>query len=839
MNSISKNQKISGLFFILFFLLPSVILSASYTDNFEKDSSSDYLITHTWVKDQKGTFLYDDGEEKIGVVTGDDTALMFSHVLLPPLTWGVFNFDFLPKKKYKKGEDINGNDIDGGIIKIRLLQDENNYYEVMNSDGYGTFWVKKIIKGQVVDYAFLNKKYDQNIQYNVSINFSSELTNINAFGQKLFINTNTDSIIVSRFQIELIQQDGYFDNIEYFEPVVDIEPPLWDATTGVCSVADNATDGSLLVEFGSATDSIDGSDIKYNIYYAPSLLWNNYNWADNSSFLNAQVSQGAGCTCAYTLTGLQTGVKYTIGVRVCDKSGNGDQNIVTVTATPAVETFFSDNFSDGNADGWSIVDDSYWRNPDWEVIGGEYCQIVDIKGFQESYHLGTYACYDAGYDLTDYRVSVKVIPNTEDSSRDTIGVMFRYINDDNYYRFSMSRFQGFARLEKKVDGDFSTLSVNGRGFEKDVEQIVSIEADGEKIFIYVNQVPLFAVTDNSHSTGTVALYSLSKAKFDDIEISALDMQPKVILSQPASYSIPVTSLDQITDALTVNAAVRNLPAGGRVDLILDGVVSNTINKEPFLATFFNVLFGYHDVEAVLFDGSDNMLYSAFAKDTNENIGMSGEIFVAMGDSITQGLGDNFESDDSSVNGSNISRGFTPILTDYLNTCLNRPVTVINEGIGGTFSYDGAGRLTSTMERYPKALYWLIAFGTNDARAPISLPSGVLCMGDDCGDTFKEYMRSMVVELKNAGKIPVLALVPFSPNMTVAEDLLVNEYNQVISDLIDEYDLVVKAPDFYTYFKNNTNELFDGLHPNGQGYIKMADMWIEVLSDPVTGIIDCN
>ena len=829
----NKNHKMAGFYFLLFFLLPFTILAAPFSDDFTKDSTSDYQLTHTWQQGGSGSLVYDEEGEMLRVVTGDDTALMFSHVLLPQLAYGVFSFDFMPTDKYPNG----------GIIKIRLIQDLNNYYEIMNSDGCGIFGVKKIINGQVVEHTFFYSEYKQNRNYNISINFSSELTNIYAFGQEIFINTNTDSIIVSRFEIEMIQQDGYFDNIEYFEPAIDIETPVWDDTIGVCSVTDNATDGSLIVEFGSATDNIDNSDIKYNIYYAPSSLWNNGNWTDNSSVLNAQVNSGTGgCTCSYLLSGLQTNTEYTAGVRVCDKSGNEDQNRVALSAIPTVETFFLDNFSDGNADGWSIIDDSDWHNPVWEVIGGEYCQIVDIKGFQESYHLGSYAYYESGTDLDDYEVSVKVIPNfIEENSRDTIGIMFRYIDNDNYYRFSMSRFQGFSRLEKKAEGEFSTLAVNGRGFEKDEEQTVTIKVDGAKIFVYVNQVPLFAVIDNSHYKGTIALYSLSKAKFDDVKISALDMQPEVIISQPASFSIPVTAFEQVTDQLEVSAVVRNLPVGGRVELVLDGDVSNTIYKESFLTDFFNVLSGYHDIEAVLFDRFDNMLYSIFAKDTNENIGMAGDIFVAIGDSITQGLGDDFESDDLSVNGTNISRGFTPVLTDHLSSCLNNPVTVINEGIGGTFSYDGAYRLASTIQRHTKALYWLIAFGTNDARAPISLPSGVLCIEDDCGDTFKEYMRSMIIELQDAGKIPVLALVPFSLDMTVAEDLLVQEYNQVISDLIDENNLIAEAPNFYTYFKNNTDELFDGLHPNGQGYIKMADMWFDVLTDPdpVTGIIDCN
>jgi lysophospholipase L1-like esterase len=169
--------------------------------------------------------------------------------------------------------------------------------------------------------------------------------------------------------------------------------------------------------------------------------------------------------------------------------------------------------------------------------------------------------------------------------------------------------------------------------------------------------------------------------------------------------------------------------------------------------------------------------------------------------------------------------------------------VANEGLGGTRSFDGADRLDSTKDRFPKAEYWLILFGTNDAGATLFTPSGANCTeahfqaGEpSCQGTYKEYMRNMVLNLKYDDEVPMLAKVPFSSTATAEVDQRIQEYNTVIDQLVQEHSIQVSPPDFYTYFQNNTSELADGTHPNGQGYISMAYRWFEALEQ---GIFLCQ
>lgn len=118
---------------------------------------------------------------------------------------------------------------------------------------------------------------------------------------------------------------------------LDTTAPSWSgATTGAGLAKDNATGGSANVEFDGAHDAVDGSNLKFNVYYAPSTSWNNADWADNNQVADASVVSGSTFDHAVTVGGLTNGVNYTFGVRVEDQAGNEDTNTTTVTATPTL-----------------------------------------------------------------------------------------------------------------------------------------------------------------------------------------------------------------------------------------------------------------------------------------------------------------------------------------------------------------------------------------------------------------------------------------------------------------------------------------------------------------------
>ncbi len=215
------------------------------------------------------------------------------------------------------------------------------------------------------------------------------------------------------------------------------------------------------------------------------------------------------------------------------------------------------------------------------------------------------------------------------------------------------------------------------------------------------------------------------------------------------------------------------------------------------------------------------------------VGARGRYFVAMGDSITVGTNDDVPGDDASSDGRNVSHGFTPILNDLLTAQLGLPVTVLNEGQGGTTSgtggAGGASRINSTKLRQTESQYWLIMFGTNDSKRPIRSGIGLLPGASGYSGSFKDSMQRIITSLKQSNKIPILAKVPFIVNAPVSQDRLIQDYNLVIDELVAANGITVTPPDFYNYFKQNPGQLTDNIHPNGAGYKAMADLWFQSLA----------
>lgn len=222
-------------------------------------------------------------------------------------------------------------------------------------------------------------------------------------------------------------------------------------------------------------------------------------------------------------------------------------------------------------------------------------------------------------------------------------------------------------------------------------------------------------------------------------------------------------------------------------------------------------------------------------------------FVAMGDSITFGDGDNI-STDNFREGILPAGGYPPVLTELYAAQLGLNVLIANEGIGGDPSINGLGDVNFLVNAYPLANYFLLLFGTIDANAFMPTPSGRGLQPGDPGysGSYKDNLQRMITTLLNAGRIPLLAKIPITlgpcstctpyPNpLTAPRNLLIQEYNEVVDELVAALVAagVIPAsyipPDFYNYFAAHQDEFSDNLHPNGVGYQSMAQLWYDALT----------
>jgi hypothetical protein len=245
-----------------------------------------------------------------------------------------------------------------------------------------------------------------------------------------------------------------------------------------------------------------------------------YNWSvptgqgslDNSSITNP----------IYTppdVSGTQT---FTLTVDVFDGLATTTQTIdITVTdSAPGSQILLSEDFNDGNFNGWALVEQGTNHGPmAWSVTNGVMVQSSNIhspiaNGISK---LGTYAYWQAGSTWTDYTTTATL----KSTDNDGIGVMFRYQDENNYYRFIWDSERNSRALVKNVNGVFTIIAEDFVPYVTGKTYQVKIAVQGSSIQVSIDGSPVFSVNDNTFSSGTIALYSWGNAgsHFDDIIVS--------------------------------------------------------------------------------------------------------------------------------------------------------------------------------------------------------------------------------------------------------------------------------------------------------------------------------
>ena len=207
------------------------------------------------------------------------------------------------------------------------------------------------------------------------------------------------------------------------------------------------------------------------------------------------------------------------------------RNVMLYEDTPQTGVLLSDNFDDGDLNGWTVVDEGTVDGPsDWTVTGGEARQASNIHdGSTAASRVGTYAHWNtaAAQNWSNYTVSMD-IRSTDD---DGLGIMLYYQDPDNYYRFEMDKQRNFRRLIKKVNGAVTLLASTTGGYYQNTTYNLTATIENGQITIVRNGVTEFggAVADNALTSGSVALYSWgnSSSYYDNITVTSLSPAPSM------------------------------------------------------------------------------------------------------------------------------------------------------------------------------------------------------------------------------------------------------------------------------------------------------------------------
>jgi hypothetical protein len=101
--------------------------------------------------------------------------------------------------------------------------------------------------------------------------------------------------------------------------------------------------------------------------------------------------------------------------------------------------------------------------------------------------------------------------------------MFRYFDNDNYYRLTWNSAGSVRRLEKKQTGKFQVLSEDAVPYARNQVYLVEILAKGATLQVHIDGKPIFSDTDASIKSGSIGLYSwLNRGSlFDDVLVEDL------------------------------------------------------------------------------------------------------------------------------------------------------------------------------------------------------------------------------------------------------------------------------------------------------------------------------
>jgi hypothetical protein len=247
-------------------------------------------------------------------------------------------------------------------------------------------------------------------------------------------------------------------------------------------------------------------------------------------------------------------------------------------------------------------------------------------------------------------------------------------------------------------------------------------------------------------------------KFENI----CQADPCIYVKSPQDYHLQTSATIQVSAVVQTQGSTSY----GVLFILDEGTAVEQQNldlTQPFNANFIVSLPSEmeHSIDVYLTNSSGIPLGGVNGHDFVLSVGV-GNYDVAMGDSTTDGVGDDDIVDDISGDLRNGGGGYPPVLNDLLTAYYNGvPHTVVNEGVSGALSADGVAIVNSLLAKHPDAQRFLLQYGINDAGVFPPEPSG---LGLDPGNpdypgTYKHNLQQMIDAINGDIREVCLAKVP--------------------------------------------------------------------------------
>lgn len=238
-------------------------------------------------------------------------------------------------------------------------------------------------------------------------------------------------------------------------------------------------------------------------------------------------------------------------------------------------------FAGSDLSAWSIVDQGAKQTPSrWVVIDGVLNQRSNIGGFSGAWvrdqNPGTFLAYDDGGSWTDYRFDVTLRSDDDDD----IGLMFRVMNDANYYRFSWNSQRSYRKLMKFSNGGFEVLQEDNVAYEPGRAYRVSVTLAGANISVAVDGSVVFTASDAALPSGTVALYSaLNRGSFYD-DVLVVDTSGSETLTQINGAAWDETAVRKVMHTFAYGGQANDAKITAWADMAPQDAIAQMLTLDP-------------------------------------------------------------------------------------------------------------------------------------------------------------------------------------------------------------------------------------------------------------------
>jgi hypothetical protein len=203
---------------------------------------------------------------------------------------------------------------------------------------------------------------------------------------------------------------------------------------------------------------------------------------------------------------LSPSTTYYYKVTAANSESYESASSIEASGTTLQESFV-DDFEDGNSNGWTASSGTWSVTHDGTNVYRQSQSLVEGLTIADS------------TAAADSIISARIKMTEEGSGSTGSGIVFRYVDADNYYWLNLRRANNQLRLLKKVAGTWSQVTAVTLPQSLDTWYTLKVEAAGSTIRGYVDGVQHISAQDTSLASGKAGFRTYNTStNIDDVEV---------------------------------------------------------------------------------------------------------------------------------------------------------------------------------------------------------------------------------------------------------------------------------------------------------------------------------